>query len=604
MELLVSRSRASSLAGAAVLVAAAALAGQGPVTPASRAERLAVEQAIRLLDAGRVADATRALEDFLTMDPVSPAALAMLVDLHMGAGDATPALPWVERAVGAGPGEPHVQRLWVVSLAHVGLGDSARAVARRWIRDSPTLAEAHLALSDAELAIADTAAAIRVLEAAGQAVDDRRVTLERLADLYVASGVRAALLRTWEALLSLGPSGIVAVVEDARSGAWPREIVEDLWLVLHRGSTSESIRNAAFAALRLGYGEPARRLARAAQPTAAADRSRYLRSYASEATDAGLPQEVTWAADELANLSTRPADRQRWRAVSADMALVVGDTSAARSTFRALLDESQPGDAAHQLASRRLFSVLAASPDDLLAAAGLWESHRRAYPDSALDLARMATELSEGRARAGQLPEAERGLHDARARLTPPEALAVIDAAGARLALFRAEPDSALARLMRATAVPRSDAAAHTRNLRLLAIIEGADALELEMLGQVLLQLLRRRADPDIGESLGRLEGLPAGSARAAILALLAEELHSAGHLDRSTELLRRIVESFPRSAQAPDALLNLARRAIPAHPDAARAWLERLITSYPESALAPLARRLLVELDSGGTRG
>jgi hypothetical protein len=592
------------IAGTALLLAAAVLAGQGTPAVASPAERRVLEQATRLLDAGRAADATRALQDFLTREPVSPAALSMLVDLHIEAGDAAPALPWVERAVAQGAGEPRVQRLWVVSLVRVGFGDSARAVARRWVRNSPNMADAHLALTDADLASADTSGAIRVLEEARDVVEDQRVVLERLADLYLASGARAGLLQAWEALLSLGEPGIVAVVEDARSGAWPRERTKELWVALSQRSSPESMRSGAYAALRLGSAESARRLARAAQPGEVADRARYLRSYVGEATDAGLPDEVGWAADELARVSTRPADRQRWQAVSADMALVAGDTSAARRTFQALLDESEPGDAAHRLASRRLFSVLASSPRDLPEAAGLWESHRRAYPDSALDLAKMAAELSEGRARADALLEAEMGLRNAWTALSSPEARAVIHAAGARLALLRAEPDSALSRLARATADPGSEAAAHTRNLRLLAVLERADALELEVLGEALLELLRSPAEWKAQEALRRLESLPASAARPAMLALLAEELDAAGHPDQSAAILQRIIEAFPGSPHTPDALLSLARRAIPTHPDSARTWLERLITTYPESALAPLARRLLTELDSAGPQG
>jgi hypothetical protein len=594
-----SRLRGCLAVTALLLTCSGALAGQGAQAAASPAERRAVEQATRLIEAGRATDASRALQDFLAREPISPTALALLVDLHGSEGDIAPVLPWLERAASRDASEPRIQRLWVSSLVRAGFGDSARTVARRWVQSAPSLAEAHLAVTDAALAGADTSTAIRVLAEARGSVEDERAVLERLADLYAASGDRSGLLESWEALLLLGEPGIVAMVEDARSGAWPRGVAGDLWDALLRRAPAPSIRNGAHAALRLGTGEVSRRLARAAEPGEGADRSRFLRSYVGEATDAGLPEEVAWAADELARLSTRPVDRQRWQAVSADMALMAGDTLAARRTFQALLDESEPGEAAHRLASRRLFSVLASSPRDLSEAAGLWASHRGTYSDSALDLARMAAELSRGRARAGALREAERGLQDARASLPSAEARAVIDAAGARLAILRGAPDSALARLARATTDPGDEVVEHTRNLGLLAVLEGADALEIELLGEALQELLGSPGEWDPTDWLGRFAALPASASRPALLALLADELESAGRAEQGTAVLHRIVDEFPGSAQSPDALLSLAQRATLTRPGSARTWLERLITTYPESALAPLARRLLAELDA-----
>ena len=597
MERVVSLLRGGLISAAALLSCVGAVAGQASRTAPSPAERRAVEQATRLREAGRGPDATRTLEEFLVRQPVSPTALALLVDLLAEEGDVGPVLPWVERAVGQGANDPQIQRLWVSSLVQAGFGDSARAVARRWVQVAPSLAEAHLALTDAELAVADTSTAIRVLEHARDDLNEAGAILERLADLYLASGDRAGLLESWVSLLGLGEPGVVSVVEDVRSSAESRRDVMELWDTLLQRSEPESMRRGAYAALRLGEARSARRLARVSQPTEIADRSRFLRAYVSEATDSGLPEEVAWGADELASLSTRPADRQRWQAVSADMALVAGDTSAARRTFRTLLEESEPGDAAHRLASRRLFSVLASAAGDVSAAAGLWESHRRTYPEPALDLAEMAAELSDARARVGALEEAEQGIWDARASLSSPVARATLDAAAAGVALFRGQPDSAIARLVRATAEPGGEPVARTRDLSLLAVLSGADAPEIDLLGRALLALLRDPAEWETDAWLDRFGALSATTARPALLALLADELDSAGRSDQASRALHHIVAAFPGSPHTPAALLSLARRATPTRPDSARTWLERLITTYPESAVAPLARRLLAEL-------
>ena len=59
------------------------------------------------------------------------------------------------------------------------------------------------------------------------------------------------------------------------------------------------------------------------------------------------------------------------------------------------------------------------------------------------------------------------------------------------------------------------------------------------------------------------------------------------------------LVQAYPGAAEAPGALLALAREALPSRSDQARTWLQRLIIDHPESALAPVARRLLAGIDS-----
>ena len=80
-----------------------------------------------------------------------------------------------------------------------------------------------------------------------------------------------------------------------------------------------------------------------------------------------------------------------------------------------------------------------------------------------------------------------------------------------------------------------------------------------------------------------------------------AQELQAAGQ-DREARSVRiTIVEGWPRSPEAPRALMELARADRSDDPGQATLWLERLIVEYPESALAPIARRLLSEWQTGG---
>ncbi|MEJ2504061.1 MAG: hypothetical protein P8177_12255, partial [Gemmatimonadota bacterium] len=69
-----------------------------------------------------------------------------------------------------------------------------------------------------------------------------------------------------------------------------------------------------------------------------------------------------------------------------------------------------------------------------------------------------------------------------------------------------------------------------------------------------------------------------------------------AGLSEDATELRERIVAEYPRSPEAPEALLALGRALgdYPTRRGQAREWLERLVIVYPRSALVPQARRAL----------
>jgi len=91
---------------------------------------------------------------------------------------------------------------------------------------------------------------------------------------------------------------------------------------------------------------------------------------------------------------------------------------------------------------------------------------------------------------------------------------------------------------------------------------------------------------------------LPA-SERAAVLDFLAESAEAAGAEADAEALRREIVETLPRTHEAPAALLALARTAVddPEAEEEARVLLEKLIVEYPQSALAPQARTELERL-------
>ena len=549
----------------------------------SAAERRAVDRAERLRGMGSADEARVALEEFLAEAPASPGALALLHEILVEAGDPGGALPFIEEALRAEPVGPAVLReLWVDALIAARLADSARVVADAWATSAPDDGRAWLSLA---------ARAIERLEAAA----DRGLSdlgIDRLrADLLLALGDIDSAAEVWVSLLARETPAIDEVEADLRRAPHPASALAPLAGRLR--APGSPVAAGALLALRVGDAEVARRLAVRIDGD---DRADFLRDYVREAEMAGVSGEVAWAATELVLLSPRPVDKLRWRAMAADRALVAGDTAEARASFAALASETRVGDGPHDAASRRLFELLAADPERLEEARSAFERYRREYPDSARAHGKMAGGLAEGWARRGDLAGAESVIRGERDRLDagahPP-----LDAAAARIAFWGGERDSAIARTGRSLAEEGLSAAERTTRLRLLTMLSAGDSLEVRHAGRVAFGLHGSPATYDPTDPLEDLEGAPRGPGRPTVLAYLGDLAADADRVDLAGALRLRVAEEYPQSAEAPAAILALARSADP--PDA-REWLERLIVGYPESALAPVARRLLSELEEG----
>lgn len=586
--------RPVTAACAVVLILLGGFPGTAAGQASSASERRAIDRAGRLADAGRSAEAREALASFLRDHPLALDALGALVDLAEDEGVPAEPLPYAEAAAAAAPEEPRALRMWIDALLAAGRGDSALAVSGRWLERTPGSAPARSARAAALLARGDTARAAAVLEEAPEV--DAEI-LERLADLRLRGGDGAALAGTWVRLLGLDPPeiGIVAVglgAGDDAAGDRGGALVEAL-----SDAPAEPRRAGALAALRAGLDGVARELAEGAADGADEEVADFLRSYAREAGEMGSASEIAWAARRLVPLSPRPVDRMRWQALAADRALAVGDTGAARRAFEELSREAAPGDGAHDLASRRLFSLLAADPASLGEAEDRLARYRDQYPDSTLAAAGMFGELAVGHARAGAIDEGERTLRAGRAWL-PLGAWGPLDAAGAELALLAGDADSVLARSARSLSEPGLTPERHTERLRLLTLAQSADASEVVLVGRAARGLLTDPGAFDPGPALRELAAQPPSTGRPTALAYLADVAAEAGRGDVAAGLRRRVADAFPRSPEAPAALLALARAA---PPEEAASWLERLIVGYPESALAPIARRILLELNREG---
>ncbi len=144
-------------------------------------------------------------------------------------------------------------------------------------------------------------------------------------------------------------------------------------------------------------------------------------------------------------------------------------------------------------------------------------------------------------------------------------------------------------------------AAERTERIQLLTTVQAADSVEVALAGAGALGLHRDPGGFDLSPTLRALAGSPESEGRAATLIYLGGLAAGADRHDVAAGLWRRVADVFPGSAEAPAAILALARTSGRSE---ALQWLERLIVGYPESALAPVARGLLAELSEGDIGG
>lgn len=186
--------------------------------------------------------------------------------------------------------------------------------------------------------------------------------------------------------------------------------------------------------------------------------------------------------------------------------------------------------------------------------------------------------------RAGDIGRAKRALADA--------PLSADDVVGGWLALFDGDLVTARSSL-RNTEVPGQDA------VNALALLNRTRLERSETIGAAFLALARG----DSTQASRRFEAaaIELPDAASLLLTLAARLETSRRNEDRSATLWRRVAAEHPRSGEAPEAQLELARSSRRRGDlKGAREHLETLILDYPGSALVPQARRELDALRTG----
>ncbi len=600
------RRRVLPAASVAVAVALAAAPPGLPAQGVAAAESRALAAAAQAAQEGRIDEARDVLVGHLDEHPASVAALSALYQVLVPRGRAEEVLPPAERAVaGEGGASAPVRQVWIRALGAAGRSDSAIAAATRWVGSRPAEPAARAALAEALARSGRTAEAVAVLREGRVALSDDEAFTQELSALLSELGRYEEAAREWRTMLAWGEVGAAAVADRIRSPGVDSTDARGALRALLAGDDAPfpARRGALALAIRLDdatwAGELARRLADEAPPET---RRLLLRDYYVDARNRGWLAEAGWAAARLEREASSEAESRQWRATRAELALLGGDLAGAEPELEELVATSPAGTEAHRRSLQRLFALRLGSRAEVGEAARLLETYARAYPEDAATRVEMAVELSRARVRGGDLDGAGRLLEEA-ARGVPDAALAArVETQRGVLALLAGRPGLARERLETAAFVAGGDPVRRTDALLLVDALERADSAEAARLGAGMFALAARADPGPLEAAVARWGAGPGGAAGPPLVGLAAGALDREGFAEAASRSRRVLVETWPDAAEAPAAMLALARSASSAGRTAdARAWLERLVLAFPDHALAPVARRELEALPETG---
>jgi hypothetical protein len=315
-----------------------------------------------------------------------------------------------------------------------------------------------------------------------------------------------------------------------------------------------------------------------------------LAEYVETARAAGDLPSAAWAATRLVDRAEDEAEAEYWNAVAADLAFEAGDKAGAERAFGRLMARTEAGSDAHRMSIRRLHALTAR--EDPVRGQALLAVYRDSYPEDHEALMELTLRSARAWMGVGELERARRVLEIETPHDTVEDARRA--ALLGRLAMMDGDPLEARYRLELATrgsGMPPGERIRATRWLSMLAVTDSSSAVRF---GLGIVAAARGDPAPLTEATTSWLNGDGGGPL---LSSLSADELAAHGFPDEAAGVRSALVRRWPRSPEAPAALLALARGEAPRSPGKAAMWLERLIVEYPESALAPVARRELAVL-------
>ncbi len=548
--------------------------------------------------AGEFSSALGVLAGVLERSPAQPGAILALERIYRRQGRLWEVLPVVERALEVDPASLVVWQVELRVLDDLGRAEELRDAGERWLRLQPRTEAAYREYASVLRGSGSLREAERVLERGRHEVDRPSAFATELADIYLDQGRWAAAADEWLGLTRSSPGMAWEVVTfkleslNVRAVAVAEALFES---ASEREATQAERKLGAIAALYAERFEDGRVIAAALLlELGARERQEFMTQFARVAARRSQPALVAWAYRQQLN-------DVRDEAVGWELArqivrhdLTAGDTTAALDLLSEFAAWAEPGNPAHRWASSTQVRLHAFRTDTRRAERALRQHIGRYEGDPELPL--LALVVAEANIRRGRLDQADRVLSLVPTNDVNSGVEARMAAVRAQLALYAGRYDEARQLFEVASAMltdrERSEA------LRFLGFLRDANEGELDAVAAAHRAILQDQPSEAHGKLAAGLRRAPESRARPALLLWAGQLALEAGASKRGEELLRRIPERYPRSGEAPVALITLADAlAATDQSDAAIKVLETLIIDYPDSALTPIGRRRLAEL-------
>jgi tetratricopeptide (TPR) repeat protein len=549
-----------------------------------------LRQAASYEAAGNYAQAERIVAEVLAANPTSLSGLLTMERVLTAQGRTAAIMPAVDRLLAEDPTSVigHQTRLRVLS----DLDDVDRLVpaVAEWIEATPDLETPYREAAVIWRNRGESARAITLLEQGRRRIEREDALALELGDAYASTNEMQRAAEEWAR--AIGEAGRGLMLVQRRLQMLPDGGARVIPLLVERLSTKPStfprLRAAAMLAMEAGL-EPAalhslRELSASAPPE---EREALLVELARRADAAELHNVALAAYRDLLAAAPEAGATLAIRTRIAELALLAGDTALATSMYRDLESAAAAGSPQRRQAVA-LRIQLSARDGDMDAAVADYEAFRSEFAN-APELDATASTVALMLLDAGNIDAGERVLNG------------VGGAASAQLRgrLYLRKGDTERARHELISAAPLLRGREATTTIALATLLTRVSARGGELVAQVVAAPEAERAD-QVRAAAAAAHTLPAPE-RAAVLDFLADAADAAGLDEDAAALRREIVETLPRTHEAPAALLTLARWAVqdPELEEEARVLLERLIVEYPRSALAPQARTELQRLQT-----
>jgi tetratricopeptide (TPR) repeat protein len=570
-----------------VLALAFLLAGGSAFSQVRQDEILLVRDATMREQAGDFAGAQRILEGILKANPQALSAMLSLERVLRMQGNLELLLPYVEAHLRIDNTSAIGHQMLVRALSSLDKVADLERASDSWIKAVPRIETPYREIARIWEQRGDYMRALQYLELGRTRVGRDALALE-LGDVYARLDEPERAVREWERAIGPDARGLLLVqrrmttLNDGGARILP-SLVDML-----AGSPAVPRRRAAVQlAIDAGLSAQAEQIARRTMAELkGSERQTFLVDVARRADAAQLPQLAYWAYTQFALNDFEPAQLLAIRARIAELALAVGDTASAMRGYQELEQSFESGSPQRRQANalRIQFMIKEAK---IAAAEAELAAFRTTYAE-APELDATAAMLGTAHFDRGDLEAAARAVE----RVIGPRSGLV----RGRIALRRGDVTGARQALLHSA--PALHGAEATQTLKLATLLAKVSRSGGELLGEALAAVGGGQGKQAVLTIEKRVEALPE-SERPAILDFAAA-LADRGQLPLDAERIRRrIITDFPRSTEAPAALLALARTLTDRAEatEEAKSYLEKLIIEYPRSALVPQARQELDRL-------